>query len=263
MLWKIERDDLSHPTYVFGTMHLISKDQFYFPKKLENLILDSKQLVMELAGMPNTLEAMDLMMLPDTVKLSDLIEPKDLKMLYQFAQKEMGMSPAMFDKTFGKMKPFMLLQLITQKQFEGDTESYELTLMNLAEKNKIATLGLETVQEQIGFFDAIPVQDLAGIISSYFENSDSLKLQTKEMMRVYRSGNLDSLALFMKETSPELMEFEDILLTNRNKAWIPKITTMIHQKPTFIAVGAAHLTGEFGVLNLLKQEGYKITPVGF
>lgn len=263
MLWKIERDDLSHPTYILGTMHLISKEYFHFPEKLEKLVTNSQQLIMELAGMPNPLEAMDLMMLPDTLKLTDFLSANDMELMYKFAKDEMGMTREMFDKTFGKMKPFVLLQLITQKQFEGETESYELTLMSLADEKKIESIGLETVREQIGFFDAIPIEDLAEIITSYFENSDSLKAQTKTMMQVYRSGNLDSLAQFMIETSPELMEFEDILLTNRNIAWIPKIVELIHKKPSFIAVGAAHLTGEFGVLNLLKKEGYKVTPVAF
>lgn len=263
MLWKIERDDLKHPTYVFGTMHLINKEYFYFPEKLENLIKDSKQLIMELEGLPNAVEAAELMRLPDSVKLSDYFTQEKMELLYAFAESEMKMTKEMFDMTFGRMKPFILLQLITQKQFDGDTESFEMTLMDMAKKHKIKPIGLETIQEQIGFFDAIPMNGLADIITSYFENADSLKEQTKLLQQVYRAGNLDSLAIFMLESSPELMEFEEILLTGRNIRWVPKIMDLIFKEPSFIAVGAAHLAGENGLIELLRKEGFKVTPVKF
>lgn len=263
MLWKIERDDLKHPTFMLGTMHLINKEYFYFPEKLEKLILSSGQLIMEMDGLPDQAQAMELMMLPDSTKMSDFFTPEEMQLIYRFALEEMKMNQAMFDLTFGKMKPFLILQLITQKQFEGETESFELTLMDLAKKHKIKTLGLETIQQQIGFFDEIPPKEFGQIITSYFENSDSLKQQTIIMQQIYRGGNLDSLAQFMVDSSPELMEFEDILLTNRNKAWIPLILKYIFEKPSFIAVGAAHLAGENGVIELLRQQGFTVTPVVF
>lgn len=263
MLWKIERDDLEHPTYVLGTMHLIGKEYFHFPEKLEKLVINSKQLIMELDGLPDAAAAADLMRLPDSVRLVDYFSEAEMTLLYGFAEVEMKMTKDMFDMTFGRMKPFLLLQLITQKQFEGETESFELTLMNLAKKHKIESIGLETIEQQIGFFDAIPMTDLANIITSYFENADSLKEQTTLMQQVYRSGNLDSLARFMVESSPELMEFEDILLTNRNINWVPKVIDLIFKKSSFIAVGAAHLAGENGLLTLLRKEGFKVTPIAF
>lgn len=263
LLWKVERDDLEHPTYVFGTMHLISKEYFHFPSKLEKLVKNSEQLIMELAGLPNAHEANELMKLPDSLRMYDFFDENQMRQIYDFAEKEMDMSNAMFDMTLGRLKPFVLLQMITQKQFDGETESYELTLMNLAKKHKIKTIGLETIREQIGFFDAIPVPSMVDIIMSYFENSDSLKQQTKLMQQVYRSANLDSLGRFMMESSPELMEFEDLLLTNRNIRWVPKIMELIYKKPSFIAVGAAHLAGENGLIALLRKEGFKLTPVAF
>jgi uncharacterized protein YbaP (TraB family) len=263
MLWKIERDDLKHPTYILGTMHLINKEYFYFPEKLKNLITSSQQLIMELEGLPDQAAAIELMRLPDSLSLSDYFTPEEMALVYQFAKEDMQMTKEMFDLTFGKMKPFIILQLITQKQFEGETESFEMTLMSLAKEHKIKTLGLETIQQQIGFFDIIPAKEFGNIIKSYFENADSLKEQTIIMQQIYRSGDLDSLARYMVESSPELMEFEDILLTDRNIAWVPQIVKFIFEKPSFIAVGAAHLAGENGLINLLRKEGFTVTPVAF
>ena len=52
-----------------------------------------------------------------------------------------------------------------------------------------------------------------------------------------------------------------MLLNNRNKNWISKIDKYVKQKPTFIAVGAAHLGGQNGVISLLKKQGFKVEPV--
>lgn len=263
MLWKIEREDLKHPTYMLGTMHLINKEYFHFPEKLKNLIIGSQQLIMELDGLPDQAAAVELMRLPDSLALSDYFTAEEMDLVYQFALEEMKMTKEMFDLTFGKMKPFIILQLITQKQFEGETESFELTLMGLAKKHNINALGLETIAQQISFFDAIPAKEFGNIITSYFENADSLREQTVIMQQIYRSGDLDSLARYMVESSPELMEFEEILLTNRNIAWVPQIIKFIFEKPSFIAVGAAHLAGENGLIELLRKEGFTVTPMAF
>lgn len=263
MLWQIEHDNLTYPTYIFGTMHLINKAYFHFPDDLQKLIKNSKQLVMELDGLPDQKKALEMMRLPDSVVMNDFFSEEHMALIYDFMEQEMKINKVMFDMSFGKMKPFFILQLIAQKQFEGETESYEMSLMSLAKKNKIPMLGLETIEQQIGFFDAIPAKEFGNMIAEYFTNADSLKAQTQRLQEIYRSGQLDTLAKFMVESSPELMEFEDILLTDRNADWIPKIIELIHQKPTFIAVGAAHLAGQNGVLHLLKNKGYKVTPIAF
>jgi len=263
LLWEVTKEGLSHKTYIYGTMHLIEKEYFYFPESLENLVKKSEVLVMELDGLPDYASAMSLMMLPEGETIQDYFTEEEMNTIYDFMEKEMKMTKEAFDFSFGKMKPFIILQLITAKQFEGETESFEMTLTSLAKKNKLEIKGLETIEQQLGFFDMIPSKDLGNMIITYFEEADSLLIQTKEMQRVYRKGDLDSLAIFMSESAPELMEFEDILLTNRNKAWIPKIIEFIHQKPTFIAVGAGHLAGKEGVLELLRKEGYTVTPISF
>jgi uncharacterized protein YbaP (TraB family) len=263
MLWKIEHDDLEHPTYIFGTMHLINKEFFYFPEALQKLIKNSEQLVMEMDGLPNQAQTVELMRLPDSLSMRDFFSEDQMALIYKFMEEEMKVTPEMFDMSFGKMKPFFILQLIAQKQFEGETESYEMSLINLARKNNIEMHGLETIEEQIGFFDAIPAEEFGNMIAAYFENADSLKMQTNQLQELHRSGDLDALAKFMVESSPDLLEFEDILLIDRNVRWIPQIIEMIHAKRTFIAVGAAHLAGENGVLELLKKQGYRVTPVAY
>ena len=51
------------------------------------------------------------------------------------------------------------------------------------------------------------------------------------------------------------------LLINRNKNWIPEISKYAKEKPTFFGVGAGHLPGENGVINLLRKAGYTVKAV--
>lgn len=81
------------------------------------------------------------------------------------------------------------------------------------------------------------------------------------MMKIYSEQKVDKLIPMIKKQSPEFMEFGDVFLYNRNKAWIPKIENNIASKKCFIAVGAAHLFGEGGVIDLLEKKGYTVTAV--
>ena len=81
-----------------------------------------------------------------------------------------------------------------------------------------------------------------------------------KMLKFYKSQNLDSLKILMDEDD-SMIEISEDFLKNRNADWIPKIEKLIRESPVFIAVGAGHLAGKDGVLNLLKENGYTITPV--
>ena len=81
------------------------------------------------------------------------------------------------------------------------------------------------------------------------------------MMKIYSEQKVDKLIPMIQKQSPEFMNFADIFLYNRNKAWIPKIESEIKDKSCFIAVGAAHLFGEEGLIDLLKKNGYSLTAI--
>ncbi|MFN5786826.1 MAG: TraB/GumN family protein, partial [Flavobacteriia bacterium] len=111
LLWKIEGDGIPKGSYLFGTMHLIEKQYFIFPDKLEKLLKKSDQLVMELPGLPNQLEAMKLVKLEDSVTFFDFFSPEQTDTILAWAKSEMKMSEEKFRKTMGGMKPFMVVQM--------------------------------------------------------------------------------------------------------------------------------------------------------
>ena len=260
LLWKIEGSNVSGEAYLFGTMHLIQKEYFHFPKKMEKLVRKSDLLVMELAGLPAPTEALKYVLL-DEGSFFDYFNEVQTDSILIWAKEKLNFEEATFRASFSKMKPFTVVQLAIQMHFLGKTESYEMTFEEVAKENKIPIEGLETVEEQMSIFsDLSDEQQTQMVMESIREGDESI--QTMEQMQsMYASQDIDSLFIYIQEEGGVLEEEQNRFLDDRNKKWIPKIVNYISTKNTFIAVGAGHLGGPSGLIRLLENEGYTLTPV--
>ena len=259
LLWRIEGNGVV-TSYLYGTMHMIEKEYYHFTDKMTKEISSSDAIIMEVGGIPNPLETLNMMRL-DSGDIRSYFSDEDMHVIVEFFDKRLGTDPDSFWQTYGEMKPFMILQTISQNYFQGETESYDLDIMALAGQNEIPLIGLETIEQQLGFFDVIPKEGMTSLILESIETFDKEQKETAKMMKIYSEQKVDKLIPMMKKQSPEFMEFGDVFLYGRNKAWVPKIKNEISNKKCFIAVGAAHLFGEGGLIDLLKKEGLTITPV--
>jgi hypothetical protein len=80
------------------------------------------------------------------------------------------------------------------------------------------------------------------------------------MVEIYKSKDINKLHQ-MATDDKDFGEYEAVLLNDRNKNWVPVIVNQAQQKPTFFAVGAGHLGGANGVINLLRQQGLSVKPI--
>ncbi len=261
LLWEITGKKVKSPSYLMGTMHLIPKDKFYFPEAWKEKLVSTDLLVMEIGGISEQMSVASLLFLKEGNLFDHFSQPqKDT--LFQFLSAEMDYDSTTVKKQFGRMKPFALLQIITQSQFGEAPESYELTLELLAKEHKMEIAGLETAEQQMAIFDDMTISDQVEMVMASVRTSDQSATETNRLIEAFLSQDMDKLYEFMTEGEDSgLMSYEDELLTNRNIAWIPKIKKFIKKQPTFIAVGAGHLGGPQGVIELLRKEGYTLTPV--
>ena len=118
-------------------------------------------------------------------------------------------------------------------------------------------LALETIDEQFAMLNSIPIEDQLDFTGEQYKD-DKLYYM---LLDLYLANDLDAIAAFLEE-DPDFYKMEYILLTKRNLNWIPKIEEAINDESTFIAVGCAHLIGEKGVLALMRNKGYILTPIG-
>lgn len=161
----------------------------------------------------------------------------------------------------------MLLEIDISTFLQDDIKSYELQITEKANQDQKPIFGLETLEFQISIFDSIPYQDQADLLVKAIEKKSEIKEGTEvvdnsdHLYQTYVNQDLNAMLQEVKETEVGLMNFSKLLLEDRNLAWIPKIEAFIHQKPSLIAVGAAHLPGEMGVIHQLRKAGYTLTPI--
>jgi uncharacterized protein YbaP (TraB family) len=260
LLWEISGHGLKQPSYLFGTFHIMCKADFAISDTLKKKIAGAKsfygELNLEEPGMEAKL-AMKMMM-PDK-SIETLIGKKDYKAVSEGFQKITGISLEMLDH----FKPFMAESLLTlymiscKEKIQPETE-----FVKIAKEYKIPVRGLETIDDQINTIDKQPLDSQIRSLTESILKYDSSRIMMKKMIAVYQARDIDSLYRFMKANGTG-GDFEIELLVNRNHNWVPVMEKAMAIEPVFFAVGAGHLGGQEGVINLLRKRGYKLSPVKY
>ena len=267
LLWKIEGNGIKKKSYLFGTIHLIDKEEFFFPKKLQKIVSKSEVLTMEIAGIPDPMEAFKLSML-DEGSFFDFFTEDQTDSILVWVEEHTTLSSSGFKMMVGKMRPFVVAQLLPELDKDNpnpgmeNKKSYEMELETIATNKGLEIEGLETVAEQMGIFDLLTDEQQVAMVMEIIRNgSTSSDQELAQTMELYFEGDIDGLYQMIVGDSELMDSMNDVLLDNRNKRWIPMIEKMISEKSTFIAVGAGHLGGPKGVLRLLEAQGYTLTPI--
>ena len=260
LLWEIKGPGVKHGSYLFGTMHLIEKEYFLFPKSLEKRVQKADVLVMELPGMPSQFDAMNLLKLKQG-SFFDFFTTEQSDSIIVWAKEALKLSEEAFRKTMSPMKPFVAIQLATQMQFMGKTASYELKFEEIATESKVEIKGLETLEEQLSFFDNLTKEQQAEMVMEGIREMQKSIEFSRKVQQVYTRQNVDSLYIMLHENGGIVTSEEKLFIDDRNKKWVPQMRESLATKRTFIAVGAGHLGGPNGLIRLLEKEGYSLSPV--
>ena len=260
LLWSIEGNGIKKGSYLFGTIHIIEKEYFSFPKKLEKIASKSDLIALELAEIPSEDSLMKYILLREGT-FFDYFSVEQSDSILKWAYKEMKMTENTFRSTFSKFKPFVIVQLAVQMKFLGKTESYEQTIMELAKKNDVKIYGLETIDEQMAIFDSLSDEQQAEMVMENVRGTRDETQELKHLMQVYQDQDIDSLYSLIVNQDGVISEEQNSFLDERNQKWIPLIEFQINTQPTFVAVGAGHLGGPNGLIRLLEKKGYTLTPI--
>lgn len=262
LLWMVTKNDSQDTSFVFGTMHIIQKEFFFFPDVLKDVISASDLVVLEIGEeLNNPFKAMNLLKLEEGKTMFDFFNEAQTDSLLTWAQNEMGLSEETFRSTFGNMKPFVIVSAASAGDMLKDSESYERTIMKIQKEKEIKLEGLETLEEQMSIFDDLTDEEQAKMVMEAIKADDEANKELQEMIRLYTTQNIDSMYLMIHNDSDAIANKESEFLDDRNVKWIPKMEKMMKNKRVFFAVGAAHLGGDIGVLELLRKEGFSVTPV--
>lgn len=257
-LWKISGNGLETSSYLFGTIHITCDATL--SDKVKIALDETSQMVMELDMDDPSMQAkmMAGIYMKEGKRIKNMVSEEDYKILNEFVTKNLGASLEMV----GNMKPSMISASMYPKMIDCPMQSYELTLVKSSKAEGEEIYGLETVEEQLQVFDDIPYEDqIKDLLKSAKDNMAKDKENFAILMETYKTQNIEMMLDMMNsEEAGSIAQHQDKLLENRNKNWIPKIKKY-SAEPTFFAVGAGHLAGENGVINLLRKEGFTVKAV--
>ncbi|GHA69309.1 TraB/GumN family protein [Pontibacter akesuensis] len=261
LLWQISGKGLKSPSYLYGTIHAVCPDKLVLSDLLQEKVKQTEQLTLELdMDDPNMMgEMMQYAKLPEGQSLQALFEAEEYKVLSDYFTANYGIDIKLLDG----MKPFMLQTMVMAKLTECTPESYEQRLMEIAHSQKKEVVGIETVQQQMAAVDKLPNDMYADMLVRMVQDIPQAKADYDKLVELYLAQDLQGLENLMKRdySEEDYKKFNEVFLVQRNKSWIPIMERMAKQKATFFAVGAGHLSGENGVVALLRKQGYKVTPV--
>lgn len=267
LLWKIERDGVP-PSHLFGTMHVNDERVTALPQPVADAFAASRTVALELI-IDDKLEATigKSMQLPAGETLDKLLTKRQMLLLRDIAA-HYAVSPDLFMT----LKPWAVWFLFGsspgQRPTPGQPQRMPLDMMlqhqaQQAGKNVVA---LETVEEQIAVFDGLPQEDQLALLSATLETGADAGRYAYVMRKLYLSGNLKGLLQIFsvgadEKSLPAMQHARTRLLDDRNKRMVERMDGLLGKGNAFVAVGAAHLAGDAGLLSLLSQAGWTVTRV--
>ncbi len=266
LFWKVTGNGLSESSYLFGTHHLIQKEQIPDFDKMLEYVKQVDRVVGEM-DLTNMLEMQIKLMKGATMKdttLTDLLTQEEYSLVDSAFKEVMGIGIKKLDK----FKPMMLstlysaMQYMKQNNLKKEPEAVDQIFQKFGKKNKKKIVGLETIDQQIDIlFNKISLQRQAEmLVKAIVEKDKSIDL-IKNLNELYLKGDLAGLETLNNEDDDMNQEEKKILIENRNTNWMEQLKIMLPQKSCFVAVGCLHLTGESGLILQLRNAGYTLEPV--
>jgi len=260
LLWQVSGKDLKKPSFLFGTFHLLCKDDINFSPQLKTAIQYADTIYMELdLDDPSTMMGGLLYLTMKNGKsLKDFYTPGEYTKIEKYFNDSLQMPMIMFQK----VKPYFLVAMLYPKMMKCKTFSgIEEEVMKLAKQNNKEIKGLETVKFQSSIFDSIPYELQAKELLKNIDSLDKYKNEFDTLMQAYKNQQLNAMEELMNRSEFGMEKYENILVNYRNANWVKQLKVIMKNESVFIAVGAGHLLGEKGLIKLLKAEGYVVEPV--
>ncbi|MFT2008902.1 TraB/GumN family protein [Pontibacter sp. 13R65] len=266
LLWEISGNGLKQPSYLYGTFHLLNDSYLNSVPEVKQHFNKSKAVVVEAEiDSSKMMQLAGYMIMPDK-KISELLSAEEYQLVAIETKNILGFDLAMLEH----MKPVSLMlmlsvteyqQLEAVKQYDG--QALDMYFASQGRNTNKKMYFLETLEQQMQLlYSHHTLEEQAKQLVEFVTAKDSALSIQEDLTKLYFDKDLEAM-MAATETWNKMMGEEDMtyLLDDRNKAWMTKLPQIMQAQPTFIAVGAMHLPGENGLLQLLQKAGYKVKPL--
>ena len=279
LLYKVSHKNLAKPSYIVGTYHL-APASFIDSIPGAKAALDAVDVVCgevvmsEMESRESQKKVMEAMTLPDGKSLTDVLTADEMQRLNAYMDKLLGMNldNPLLKSQMGKMTPMALSTQLQVVQYMKLTPGFnpmkliDVHFQKVAKKAGKTVAGLETVDFQIEtLYKGTTLERQKQQLLCMVDNDGYYALQMKELSAAYFAQDMQALLEITDEKMGNLCDStpqeEEALIYGRNAAWVEKMPAMMGEASTLFVVGAAHLPGEKGVLELLMAKGYTVEAV--
>jgi len=257
MLWKISGNGLKHDSYLFGTIHMLCPDDFEIKQKCLDALNSSDKVVFEVdLTKPENLQIMQAFAAPEPDFVKQFAEAEVKKMDSILVAQQLSI------KLLDYVSPVTAMSLFAMKGFNCSDptklKSFEAELAEIA-KTKGKSIGeLETPDFQFNLLKDLITPKLFMESVVQLDNYPAL---TAKMVAAYKNENLTELTELIQDPTWMTAEQKEKLLAGRNVNWTTIIPNLIKEQSCFVAVGAGHLSGDNGLISLLRKKGYSVKAI--
>lgn len=254
LLWEISGKGLEKPSYLLGTFHMVCQEDLKLEDKVVRVVEAVEQLALEV-NLTDPNEVMNLQELMYTeTSLSSQLNEQEVEELRTLLRETYQLELEAVDHVV----PIGLLGLMASKAVPCQVKGYDMEVLERAIQLKKEVIGLEHFKDQIEVTNQLYS---AQEILAQLKQEDDFENYYKEMAFAFFKE--DVTTLYSLVTNPMFMTVEarKLLLDNRNANWLIKMKAIMPTTSTLFAVGAGHLGGEQGVIQLLKNNGFIVKPI--
>ncbi len=259
-VWAIHGDH--NTVYLAGSVHLLKASDSRLPSAFDHAYAGSKALVMELAvdkvdPMQMAGWMMEHGMLKEGATLRSIIGDERYRRVSAEAER-LGIPMEAADL----LEPWALgLQLLEMQYLQlgfDPQQGVEQQLQHRAQSDGKPITGLETMDQQLGLLQGMSYPDQARFLDMVVTEMHDVESETQSVVTAWRTGDSAKLAALLSDEYKSFPALYRLLVTDRNKRWVPQIEKLLHSNQDyFVVVGALHLVGDGGLLELMRRDGYK------
>jgi uncharacterized protein len=261
-IWVVKDDDTT--IYLFGTVHLLRPNIVWFKGEVKSAFDASPEIVLELIDGDDPASQQKMLtraMDPKGVPITKRLAPKDAE-AYVAMMKDIGIPHQGFEQFKPWFVSIALSLLPMQKAGYDPNSGVERTLTAEAKKSGKTLIGLETADQQLGYFDSLSEKQQIDMLNSAVREAPESGKTIDAMVDAWVKGDPARLAKNLNKGMTSTPELAKLLLSDRNERWATWIDNRMDQPGTvFIAVGAGHLAGKGSVQDFLKRHKLKATRI--
>ncbi|MFT4898455.1 MAG: hypothetical protein ACI9U0_000238 [Flavobacteriales bacterium] len=259
LLWEVTKEGMKDTSYLYGSIHFPQKALVNANEKLHEIKFKVDAGCFEIIISPDSMAYFSFSLMAGTgKKVNDLFSKKDAKRIFDYFLDNLGMEELMVNNFI----PISLSSFASMSFLVKDTSNaIDVLLQNDFKALGKPLLSLESIKEQADLFSQTPMEAQKKELLAVINNQDSVKKELELLKDIYLSQDIDSLYSLVSNSASDGVFDKERMNSDRNLKMIKKMPDLMRYQSVLFCVGAAHLGGEKGLINLLREKGFQVTPV--